>query len=681
MKKCFFTFLLIFCSKISTAQSYIGFLTDNYAGVHSVINNPANIADSRYRADINLASLNFGAFNDFYKIKVFDLLKDVDNFDFNANGEKNFTLNNKGSINFDALGPSFMFNINQNNSIALFTRARIFVNALEINGGLFDKFDNQDNIITDSFKFENQNSNFSLNRWAEFGLTYAFVLVNKENHFFKVGLTGKYLYGLGSAYFKMNNVGINYNDQNINIASNYTFTGNLETGNIGSYNEVNNTNFLDQKGSGIAGDIGFVYEFRPSNIEVNHPTDSKYRVKVGFSLTDIGTVRYEDGNVNNYDLNKDINGPGPNGNVTQDQFENQDFNTLFTKTLSTNSIAAYLPTALHLNLDLNINQKFYVNLNTDYGLISSSQTNASFINNLVSLTPRYERKWFSAYLPLTFTEISGFQAGLGFRAGPLFVGSGSIISNLASKTGFADIYAGLKLPIFKRYKKDEEPKKVEPTKTIPVEEKKIEKDSDGDGVLDNVDKCPRIAGERDNNGCPWPDTDKDGTLDKDDSCVNEAGPKENKGCPWKDSDGDKVLDKDDKCPDTPGLVENNGCPKINNDIVKKLNAYSKSVLFDNGKSTIKKESYNNLNEMVEIMNEYPNSSFAIEGYTDSSGKAASNLKLSASRAKAIKDYLISKGINENRLSSKGFGSKLPVASNKTAKGRAQNRRVEIKLAN
>ena len=87
-----------------------------------------------------------------------------------------------------------------------------------------------------------------------------------------------------------------------------------------------------------------------------------------------------------------------------------------------------------------------------------------------------------------------------------------------------------------------------------------EKDSDGDGVYDSVDRCPQQPGPKENQGCPWPDSDNDGILDKDDKCPTQAGPKENQGCPWPDSDGDGVLDKDDKCPNVAGPVENQGCP-------------------------------------------------------------------------------------------------------------------------
>jgi outer membrane protein OmpA-like peptidoglycan-associated protein len=90
-------------------------------------------------------------------------------------------------------------------------------------------------------------------------------------------------------------------------------------------------------------------------------------------------------------------------------------------------------------------------------------------------------------------------------------------------------------------------------------------DTDGDGLPDHEDACPDISGPRDNKGCPYIDTDKDGIPDKDDKCPREKGPKENQGCPWPDTDGDGIPDKDDKCPDKPGPAKFEGCPDTDRD--------------------------------------------------------------------------------------------------------------------
>lgn len=202
-------------------------------------------------------------------------------------------------------------------------------------------------------------------------------------------------------------------------------------------------------------------------------------------------------------------------------------------------------------------------------------------------------------------------------------------------------------------------------------------DTDGDGVPDHKDECPTVAGLKELNGCP--DADGDGIADKDDACPNEAGPKENNGCPWPDRDGDGVLDKDDQCPDVAGTVANKGCPEVSVEIIKQLNDYSKTILFDLGKASIRKESYAVLQNIADIMKEYPNAKFEIEGHTDSTGSLKLNERLSKERAASVKDYLTTIGMDASRLTSEGYGPSRPIATNKTKAGRQQNRRVEISL--
>ena len=204
-------------------------------------------------------------------------------------------------------------------------------------------------------------------------------------------------------------------------------------------------------------------------------------------------------------------------------------------------------------------------------------------------------------------------------------------------------------------------------------------DSDGDGVMDKDDKCPTEAGLRELQGCP--DSDGDGIADGDDQCPNEVGPAENNGCPWPDRDGDGILDKDDECPDTPGTALMNGCPELSEAVRASLRDYASKVQFATGKSVLTEESLRVLDNVKAIMDEYPKAKFHIEGHTDSTGSEQINERISEERARAVKDYLVAAGIDEFRLSSKGYGESRPIADNKTREGRKQNRRTEIKVVN
>lgn len=206
-------------------------------------------------------------------------------------------------------------------------------------------------------------------------------------------------------------------------------------------------------------------------------------------------------------------------------------------------------------------------------------------------------------------------------------------------------------------------------------------DTDGDGVVDGSDDCPTVKGLKALNGCP--DADGDGVTDAKDKCPSEAGPAANMGCPWPDTDGDGVLDKDDDCPKVVGTVANKGCPEVapqpTQEVINKLNNYAKTILFDSGRSSFKKETAVVLTNITAILKEYPDSNFTIEGHTDSVGSKSSNQKLSEQRANAVRDYLVENGISNDRLTAYGFGEDYPLFPNTTKSGRANNRRTEIKL--
>lgn len=275
----------------------------------------------------------------------------------------------------------------------------------------------------------------------------------------------------------------------------------------------------------------------------------------------------------------------------------------------------------------------------------------------------------------------------------------------------------------------------------PVQQAALPADSDGDGVLDVIDDCPYSAGPSENKGCPWPDVDKDGVFDKDDacpltagpvdnkgcpwpdadndsipdkddacpssagvkdhngcpdtdgdllfdnvdSCINTPGPLENKGCPWADIDGDGIFDKDDKCPNVAGPADNNGCPAIPQKVEltveeqEVINKVFSNLNFETGKAIISESSFTSLTLLNELMVKKPSFKLLIEGHTDNAGKSVANFKLSQSRADAVKKFFTDKGIDAARVTAKGYGPSKPVADNKTAAGRAKNRRVEFTI--
>lgn len=198
-------------------------------------------------------------------------------------------------------------------------------------------------------------------------------------------------------------------------------------------------------------------------------------------------------------------------------------------------------------------------------------------------------------------------------------------------------------------------------------------DEDGDGIIDSEDDCPKIAGIADFNGCP--DTDGDGIMDSEDNCPNVKGPAENKGCP--DTDGDGILDQEDKCPTVAGVAANNGCPEIKEETKEIFRQALKGIQFESGKDIIKTKSYGILKNVAKIMQDNPSYKLRIDGHTDAQGDDAKNMQLSKDRAAAVKKFLTDNDVDGSRLSAFGYGETKPKATNDTAAGRAENRRVEF----
>ncbi len=208
-------------------------------------------------------------------------------------------------------------------------------------------------------------------------------------------------------------------------------------------------------------------------------------------------------------------------------------------------------------------------------------------------------------------------------------------------------------------------------------------DSDHDGIDDEHDSCKNVAGVARYNGCPIPDSDHDGINDEEDKCPHQAGVGRYNGCPIPDRDGDGINDEEDKCPDSAGTVENHGCPvvkEIKKEVTEQINYIAHNILFTTASDQLTDSTYIVLSQLAGLLQTHPEWHLAIEGYTDNSGTPAKNLVLSQKRADAVRNFLVSKGIPAARLSATGFGPQNPIADNKTAKGKATNRRVELKLS-
>lgn len=201
-------------------------------------------------------------------------------------------------------------------------------------------------------------------------------------------------------------------------------------------------------------------------------------------------------------------------------------------------------------------------------------------------------------------------------------------------------------------------------------------DKDGDGIADIEDKCPGQPGTLAEKGCPVPDKDKDGIRDEEDKCPNVAGTTKYNGCPIPDTDKDGVNDDEDKCPTIIGLKENAGCPRVTKEQQQKVSYAAKKIQFEFKKTALSPSSFGQLDEVVTILKNNPTLKIRVEGHTSGPVKE-SNTVLSQQRADSVKDYFVKKGVEADRIISKGFGSSKPISKNGNKTENPIDRRVEL----
>ena len=292
--------------------------------------------------------------------------------------------------------------------------------------------------------------------------------------------------------------------------------------------------------------------------------------------------------------------------------------------------------------------------------------------------------------------LAGIRLGLGERASIRLDGTYDLFSkpdpqlSSAPNAGHWGLQVGLSLLSGNRHREAPAPVATPTPAPAPAPvAAPAPTDSDNDGVLDTADKCPNTpAGDKvDANGCSLPkDSDGDGVMDNVDKCPNTpAGDKvDATGCSLpKDSDNDGVNDDKDRCPNTPaGLkVDANGCRILFDEGSKTKTLILQGVNFETGKSMLLPESEAILKDVAASLVANSEIRVQVQGHTDSRGSLALNRRLSRARAVAVRDFLTQNGVAADRMTAKGFGPAVPVATNKTVEGRAQNRRVQLRRLN
>jgi hypothetical protein len=337
---------------------------------------------------------------------------------------------------------------------------------------------------TDTLSLKNQLNSLSgtslnINSYAEVGLTYGQVLKDEDEDFFKIGITVKRVVGIYSSHINIEEAVYEIVDdptdlaiapkrkkQVLNIKSlkaDYGYT------NEGAYKNASASlawGLGDQSaGAGWGVDVGIIYEYRPDNRKFIYrekgvakldPSKNKYEFKIGVSLLDIGGINYKNPNyVKNWKVdiaNKSFNSTDVSMiNGSDDAFKRINQTIGLNESDSQNNFTAGLPTSFQVNLDYHFKDKFYVNSLWVQGLRGSQSIGMKMPSSL-SVTPRWEGKWFEVAMPFTlFDNYSAFAFGIAGRIGPLFLGTDNLGSFLnINHPRSTDIYFGLSVPIFRK---------------------------------------------------------------------------------------------------------------------------------------------------------------------------------------------------------------------------------------
>jgi outer membrane protein OmpA-like peptidoglycan-associated protein len=526
-----------------------------------------------------------------------------------------------------------------------------------------------------------------IHAFAEAGLTYGRILKQTDNSTLKLGITGKYVHGIGVASVYSNNLLLN-----LDAAKNFTtLTGDMTVQYSSNIDAIEDGRIADGlSGSAARGgwgvDAGLVWEWKPGGKKDSGARktwldndQTPYKLRMSVAVTDFGFVRYKNSPHGNTYL---VDGSGFNadefkkadGEDYDQYFDRLEISGILDPEAWKENLNVKLPMAIRADVDYHIYKRIFINAGAVVNMISKNKNPLSaHYSTSFTVTPRLEKKWFSIYVPVYYNMEEQFSAGAGLRLGPIFAGSSSVISNLLGKDRISamDVHVGVHIPIFQPAKNNKKKKKEE------IREVPAENDKDKDGVTDDKDECPDEKGEIALIGCP--DKDGDGVADKNDKCPDVKGSANHNGCAAPDSDGDGLNDDEDKCPKLRGSLEQGGCPEVKPEVVNSVNLAARKIFFVTKSATILKVSYEQLDFIADMLKADPDLRLSIEGHTDNVGKASRNDALSMKRANAVKTYLGKKGIEAGRMTVKGFGEMKPLANNKYIGGRAKNRRVELKL--
>lgn len=439
--------LLVCCLVYGSSFSqdhFAGITTSKRVGILNGNMNPSEFANLNSRFEVQIAALSLNVSNN--KIGFSDIVdgNDIESLLFAGNDNVNFSLDAELAL------PSVAFKFREW-GFAVTSKAHIKANVVNVDSQLGDALINDSEVEDLVPALINSNGNQRVNAtvWGELGFSVARKLWENDKNRINGGLTLKLLFpgsyanmGLSQFSGTITNdlAGSKLNNANGNL--NIAYSGNFGE----SFSDSSDyTSSLFGNLNGMATDFGFDYQLK---------NDSGYKLKVGASIKNIGSMTFKGEDNVSTDYTLDIN-DAPGGGLDLNEFNDVEglddvedvllsHPEYFSKTENSKDIKVKLPTVFNLYADLKVISKLSVTFFMQQKMGDNENNDQITAQNSISITPRISLGPFEAFLPIGNNELSGTTAGFGFRLGGFFLGSNSIITAATSDSKQADAYFGFR---------------------------------------------------------------------------------------------------------------------------------------------------------------------------------------------------------------------------------------------
>jgi hypothetical protein len=418
------------------AQTYLGAHYSTYDAILSGNTNPAMPAATDMKWQVNLFGVSMNLNNNYFAIdgKIRDVIQNFDQ-------ETSFTQMLDGKrknlhLGAEIMGPAGFFNI-KGNAITIGTKAKAVGSLNDFNENLvYSLYNDFEDILNWIPSFTDERASGGVVAFHEIYAGYSRTIDLNDRHKLHVGANVGLITNLFNAQFTADNIDFNKIYMGLDSAIN---VGNTQFDFFVSDHIDDGYNYkFGVNGFGV--DAGVIYEFQKQNTE-------DHFLLAGFSANDLGFTKYNlgtnsrsfIGNNRNIPASSLVDGSGETNNL------DQVLDSLGTRTVPTGKRKVLLPTTLNAFADVRVVKMFYVNANFQFNLFSFKKGDGKAnMPTDITVTPRFETKIFSAFVPMNWNKYNGFTAGAGIRVAQFTIGSRNIITAFAKKhfTG-VDLYLNI----------------------------------------------------------------------------------------------------------------------------------------------------------------------------------------------------------------------------------------------